>query len=86
MKVFLSGKAEKQFRNLGKAIQVIMAKRVRELGNNGQPQEEKLSGYKNIFRTRVGDYRIVYRRTSVEVFIVLIGHRREIYRLLRDLL
>lgn len=86
MKVYLSGKAEKQFRNFGKALQIILAKRIRELGGGESLHEEKLSGLKNIYRTRVGDYRIVYRKTAVEIFIVSIGHRREIYRLLKDLL
>lgn len=86
MKIVLSSKAEKQFRSLGKAVQIIMTKRIRDLGNGVLVQEKKLGGYKNIFRTRVGDYRVVYRKTSAEIFIVMIGHRREAYCLLKDLL
>jgi len=47
--------------------------------------EEKLKGLKNIYRVRVGDYRIVFRRTKEEIFIVLIGHRKEIYQLVNRL-
>lgn len=85
MKIVLSSKAEKQFRNLGRVVQVVMVKRIRDLGNETQVQEKKLSGYKNIFRMRVGDYRVVYRKTTTEIFVVMIGHRKEIYRLLKDL-
>ncbi|NCP47361.1 type II toxin-antitoxin system RelE/ParE family toxin [Candidatus Collierbacteria bacterium CG10_big_fil_rev_8_21_14_0_10_43_36] len=85
MKITLSSKAERQYKSLGKAVQIITTKRIRDLGNGERIQEKKLSGYKDIFRTRVGDYRLVYKKTSTEVFIVLIGHRREIYRLLKDL-
>ncbi|PIP15013.1 hypothetical protein COX47_02030, partial [Candidatus Roizmanbacteria bacterium CG23_combo_of_CG06-09_8_20_14_all_35_49] len=47
--------------------------------------EEKLSGYKNIYRMRVGEYRIVYQRTVNQIYIVLIGHRKDIYRLVDQL-
>jgi len=47
--------------------------------------EEKLKGLKNIYRVRVGNYRIVFRRTKEEIFIVLIGHRKEIYQLVNRL-
>lgn len=86
MKITLSSRAERQYKSLGKAVQIITTKRIRDLGNGERVQEKKLRGYKNYFRTRLGDYRIVYRRTATEIFIVLIGHRKEIYRLLRDLL
>lgn len=35
-----------------------------------------------VFRLRVGDYRVVYmlRRERLVVFVVRVGHRREIYR------
>ncbi len=34
------------------------------------------------FRLRVGDYRVIYRFDSAlrEIYLVAIGHRREIYR------
>lgn len=86
MKVIISPRAEKQLKSLGKVIQIVLTKRFRELELGPQLKEEKLSGYRNIYRARAGDYRIIYKRTSVEVYIVLIGHRKEIYHLLRDLL
>ena len=87
MKILISRRAEKQLADLGKASRVIVDKRIRSLDSETSLyQEKKLSGYKNYFRTRVGDYRIVYKKTPAETFIVLIGHRKEIYRLLKDLL
>jgi mRNA interferase RelE/StbE len=43
---------------------------------------EKLAGVDDLFRIRVGDYRIVYRvqDQALIVLIVKIGHRREVYR------
>jgi mRNA-degrading endonuclease RelE of RelBE toxin-antitoxin system len=47
---------------------------------------EVLSGYKNAYRARVGDYRIVYKKTADEVCILVIGHRKDVYELLVQLL
>jgi mRNA interferase RelE/StbE len=42
----------------------------------------KLSGSDDIYRLRVGDYRIIYRveDACLVVLVIEIGHRREIYR------
>lgn len=42
----------------------------------------KLSGYENLYRFRVGDYRIIYEIHDDKLIIIIIkiGHRREIYR------
>ena len=43
---------------------------------------KKLSGEENLYRVRVGDYRIIYqvRDRELVVLVLKIGHRREIYR------
>lgn len=42
----------------------------------------KLTGSADLFRIRVGDYRIVYQIQDnlLVVLVIEIGHRREIYR------
>ena len=42
----------------------------------------KLSGYDDVFRVRVGRYRILYSVSDTEVIIVIlkIGHRKNVYR------
>jgi mRNA interferase RelE/StbE len=42
----------------------------------------KLSGSKNSYRIRVGDYRVLYRVADREllVLVVKVGHRRDVYR------
>ena len=46
-----------------------------------------MTGPEGFLRVRVGDYRIVYQVNDdvrvLEVVIVRVGHRREVYRLLR---
>ena len=87
MKIFLSPKAEKQIKKLTKIDQIIIARKIRQLINPPQNlNREKISNYKDIFRVRVGDYRIVYRETKNEIYIILIGHRKNIYSLLDQLL
>ena len=43
---------------------------------------KKLRGAPNLYRLRVGDYRIVYEvRTAIIVIVVIkIGHRKDVYR------
>ena len=43
---------------------------------------KKLAAKENLYRYRVGDYRIIYeiRDKILVVLIVRIGHRREVYR------
>ena len=51
--------------------------------NNPRPQGcIKLQGGDELYRVRVGDYRIVYQvqDTVLVVLVVQIGHRRDIYR------
>lgn len=86
MKIVLSPRAEKQFKKLSKIDQIAATKKLRSFN---KPQEtfpeEQLKGYKNIFRVRVGELRIVYKRTKKEVYIILVGQRGEIYKLLNQL-
>lgn len=87
MKVILSPKAEKQLPKLSKIDQIIIAKKIRLIADSSIGfKEEKLKGYKNIYRVRIGDYRIVYRKTKTELYIVLIGHRGDIYKLVDRLI
>ncbi|MBL7159504.1 type II toxin-antitoxin system RelE/ParE family toxin [Candidatus Microgenomates bacterium] len=86
MRVILSPRAEKQLKKLSKVDQIILAKKIREIRDKPAiSKEEKLKGLKNIFRVRVGDYRIVYKKTKQQIYIILIGHRKDIYRFLKQL-
>lgn len=84
MKIVLSSKAERDFKKLPKVDQIALTRKTRSL--TGNVESEKLKGFKNVFRVRVGDYRIVFRKTSLEVYIILIGHRKDIYRVVDRLL
>ena len=51
----------------------------------GDPRPDgcrKMSGYDDIYRIRIGKYRMIYEIDGrrIVVIILKIGHRREIYR------
>jgi mRNA interferase RelE/StbE len=84
MKILIAKRAEKYLKKIPKIDQIAIVRKIRLL-TSPSSNEEKLKGLKNIYRVRVGDYRIVFRKTKEEIFIVLIGHRKEIYQLVNRL-
>ena len=86
MDVIVGPQAKKYLRKLPKTFQIIIAEKLKKLGKKNGGRSEKLGGYKDIYRVRVGNYRIVYKQFKNRIYIVLIGHRKEVYNLLRNLL
>jgi mRNA interferase RelE/StbE len=84
MKILIAKRAEKYLKKIPKIDQIAIVRKIRLL-TSPSSNEEKLKGLKNIYRVRIGDYRIVFRKTKEEIFIVLIGHRKEIYQLINRL-
>jgi mRNA interferase RelE/StbE len=42
---------------------------------------KKLSGYKNYYRTRIGDYRLGFELiTTITIRLIIFAHRKDIYR------
>ena len=63
-------------------MQIRLGRRIDSLAENPRPQGiKKLSSEEDMYRLRVGDYRIIYqiREKSLLVLIVRIGHRSDIY-------
>ena len=82
----INRKIEKQLRKLSKINQISVAKKIRLIKSDTKLIDEKLKGFKNIFRIRVGPLRIVYKKTKSELYIVIISHRKDVYRLVKRLL
>lgn len=75
--------ALREFKLLERVIQRRIATHIDELAQDPFPHGcKKLKGEPDLYRLRVGDYRIIYRveRTRVTIVIVKIGHRRDVYR------
>lgn len=87
MKFIISPQAEKEIKKLPKVTQIIIAKNIRSIGEESKNRKETvLKEYKNVYRIRVGDYRIVYKRSHKLIYIISIGHRKDIYKILDRLL
>ena len=75
--------AARELKALERATQLRVATHIDSLaGKPFPPGSKKLQGEPNLFRIRVGDYRILYGVDGkrVTVLIVKIGHRRDVYR------
>ncbi len=76
-------KAKRQLKSFEKQTQERIAKAVNQLAKNPRPNNSKaLKGFHEIFRIRVGDYRVIYeiRESELIILVVEIDHRREVYR------
>ena len=81
-KIFFRRSVIKELKNVPKKDLQRIMKRIEKLALNPRPHGcEKISG-QDRFRIRQGNYRIVYsiQENELTVWIVKIGHRREVYR------
>jgi mRNA interferase RelE/StbE len=81
-KVLLTPAAKRQFGKLPRPVQKRLAEVIDGLAKQPRSaQSAKLTGY-DLYKVRCGDYRVVYRIEDdrLQVLIVKLGHRREVYR------
>lgn len=74
--------ALRQLRKLPRNVRERLVPAIDGLARNPRPiGSRKLTG-DNLYRIRVGDYRIVYaiQDARLTVLVVTLGHRREVYR------
>jgi mRNA interferase RelE/StbE len=75
--------AEKELAALSSALQARIIKAIDGLAGDPRPNGcKKLSGSKNAYRVRVGEYRIVYEIYDgvLVVIVIRVAHRRQVYR------
>lgn len=78
-----SKKATKQFKALSLEIQLRIRPKIDALSDEPRPSGVvKLEDEDDLYRIRVGDYRVVYRIKDQElvVLIIKLGHRSDIHR------
>ncbi len=76
-------KAVRQIKALSVDVRQDITLTIQSLANEPRPiGVKKLSGEKNIYRIRVGNYRVLYQIVDkvLVVVVVSVGHRREVYR------
>ena len=81
--VLLERSAERDLKSLSVQIFQRILPRIKLLAQNPRPSGcHKLSGSRNDWRIRVGDYRIIYEITerAKVVRVMRVRHRREVYR------
>lgn len=82
----LTDEARKQLKKIGhtdaKRIRDFLRKRIEPLNNPRQLGKPLKGQHAELWRYRVGNYRIVceLRDESLVVLVVRIGHRKEVYR------
>ena len=80
---------EKAIKDLDALDRPIARRIVRTIGQKltTAPLEHgsRLKHYEDTYKLRIGDYRVVYKvdGKSKKIFIVVIGNRREIYKILK---
>lgn len=74
--------AAKALAKLDRAVQHRIGRRIDGLAMDSRADAVKLRGADDIWRARVGDYRILYsiEDARLVVLIIKVGHRREVYR------
>ena len=85
IQLFFTAQAEKQLAKLDKnsRLRIIASlDRLREAYPVGDIR--KMQGYDDLWRLRVGDYRIVMQidlvTATITITVIRVGHRKEIYR------
>ncbi len=74
--------AVRQIKKLNRVVQHQILARIEQLAVVPRPHGvRKLSIEENLYRIRVGEYRVIYQITDKELIVVIvkIGHRREVY-------
>jgi mRNA interferase RelE/StbE len=77
--------AQRDLKNLPPKTQNRLLQGIMVLAENPYSQGvEKLARYDDLFRLRVGDFRVIFEvhEAEVVILIVRIGDRKEIYRLI----
>lgn len=81
-KVVLTKSAEKELTKLPVTVISKIVPELQSLENLPRPNGcKKLKGFENLWRIRVGDYRVIYSIEDVILVVEVqaIGHRRNVY-------
>lgn len=74
--------AAKTLSKLELEVRRRIARRIDRLAKDPRQEAIKLRGAEDVWRARVGDYRILYlvEDERLLVLVIRIGHRRDVYR------
>ena len=82
-KIEISATAERQIRKLEREDQKRVVRAIQTLASDPRPRgARKLNGYDDLFRIRVGVYRVIYSVDDERIVAIIlkVGHRGDVYR------
>lgn len=82
-KVEFTKSAKKALDRIPNTVRNQLTVKISSLKDNPRPDGcKKLKGEEDLYRIRVGDYRVVYliQDGKLIVVVVKVGHRRDVYR------
>ncbi|MBN2152320.1 MAG: type II toxin-antitoxin system RelE/ParE family toxin [Candidatus Lokiarchaeota archaeon] len=81
-KVVFTAKARRQIIELPRLVAKRIAVKIEELAADPSAQDIKKLAGMDLYRLRVGDYRVIFDLKHEELLIVILnlGHRKEIYK------
>ena len=81
--VYLERAAERDLRRLSAKVFRRIIPEIRALAENARPHGcRKITGSRNDWRIRIGDYRVIYEideKTNI-IRVMRVRHRRQVYR------
>ncbi len=81
--VYIKPSAQKALARLDRDIRRRISSRIDLLARDPRPPgTEKLAGAEDLYRIRIGEYRVIYQIRDKEliVLVVRVGHRKDVYR------
>lgn len=83
MRIIFTERAKKDWQNLNNSIQRQLRKKLSFYIKSGKPlkfadkiKDKSLGDY----RFRIGDYRIIFDTRRKTIFVLKVGHRKDIYK------
>ena len=81
-KIELAPNAQRQLKKLPKQLQLTIIQKLENLKTTPLPVGiKKLSGIDNLYRLRIGNYRVIYQveHNILLILVLKIGDRKEVY-------
>ena len=77
--VKINKKVSKELARVPKQDRLRILERLRSLREDPHYGAEKLKGHDKFVRVRTGDYRIIFSVEGSEVYVLFVGHRKNVY-------
>jgi mRNA interferase RelE/StbE len=79
-KVELTNRFSKQIGTLDPTAQVQIIKEIYLWENNPHVGKPLHGEFKDVFSTRIGKYRVLYRIEGEKIILLAVGHRKSVYK------